>query len=217
MRPGRNPTRRNRNIGTAARGHGQDNKLVIPNSWRDSHVFWEKLEHHRTVTRAVEGREFYILVEETRGDCVHPCTVDDLVHVVQHIPAEDLQGLNLFVLRQPKRKEQILSPVWGRMAYETEFGDHIGPVVILEAIDPSKPVKWPRSLTPGEVTELDRLRQDGHNVRETKRNFILEITVESVRSTQLYRTLLHEIGHWVDYLEKVHGPASASGKGMGLI
>ncbi|KAF0814961.1 hypothetical protein IGB42_00037 [Andreprevotia sp. IGB-42] len=32
MRAGWNPTRRNRHIGTGAQGHGQDNKLVIPQS-----------------------------------------------------------------------------------------------------------------------------------------------------------------------------------------
>ena len=32
MRRGWNPVRRNRNIGTAAPGHGENNRLVIP--WR---------------------------------------------------------------------------------------------------------------------------------------------------------------------------------------
>lgn len=34
MRPGWNPTRRNRNQGTAKRGHGQNNRMVIPCVWR---------------------------------------------------------------------------------------------------------------------------------------------------------------------------------------
>ncbi len=33
------------------------------------------------------------------------------------------------------------------------------------------------------------------------------MTPASVRATQLYRTLLQEIGHWVDFNEKVLAPA----------
>jgi len=34
------------------------------------------------------------------------------------------------------------------------------------------------------------------------------MTPASIRATQLYRTLLHEIGHWVDFSEKVLAPAA---------
>jgi hypothetical protein len=198
----RNPTRRNRNIGTTKRGHGQDNKLVIPNSWWDSHVFWEKLGRHTRVTRTVDGRGFHFLVENTRRDCTHCCTVDDILCVIRHIPADDMAGLNVFVLRQPKRKEQILAPVWGRLIYEAEYGDWVG-AVRLEAQNLAKPIRWSRSLDPETSRELDRLRLDGHRIVSTRREFHIEITLESARANQLYRTLLHEIGHRVDWLDSV--------------
>ena len=50
-RPGWNPSRRNRNIGTAKSGHGQNNRLVIPARWSDDRVFWEKLRDPIAVER----------------------------------------------------------------------------------------------------------------------------------------------------------------------
>jgi len=43
MRPGWNPVRRSRNIGTARQGHGENNRMVIPESWHRSQRFWENL------------------------------------------------------------------------------------------------------------------------------------------------------------------------------
>ncbi len=204
----RKPTRRNRNIGTVKSGHGQDNKLVVPDPRWDSRRFYERLAEHRIITRNVDGREFHFFVETTLRDFVHPCTVDDLMHVLRRVPAADLEGLNVFVLRQPKRKEQILSPVWGRLVYEAEYGEWTGPAVILEAQDHSKPILKSRSLDPETSRELDRLRLDGHRIVSTKREHLIEITLESTRATQLYRTLLHEVGHWVDWLRSVKQPAA---------
>jgi hypothetical protein len=209
MHSGWNPTRRNRNIGTSASGRGRDNRLVIPESWHVRRVFWENLARPRVVTRRVHQRDIAFSVEETRADCVHACTVDDVAHVLGLVPAEDLEGLCHIVLRQPKRKEYILSPVWGRLGYFAKVGRFEGPAIIVEAQDLRRPVRWARSQTPDDARELERLRRDGHTVRETARHYEIESTVESVRATQLYRTLLHEIGHWVDWLESVKRPVAS--------
>jgi hypothetical protein len=158
----------------------------------------------------VGGRPFTILVEPTRADCIHACSVEDLFRVLGALPGPDLEGLGLLVLRQPKRKEQILSSVWGRLSYSLEIGRHQGPAVILEAIPLAQPMIWSRSLDPVGMAEQERLRQDGHTIRATRRGYLIETTAESVRATQLYRTLLHEIGHWNDYLRSVIRPAGAT-------
>ena len=46
---------------------------------------------------------------------------------------------------------------------------------------------------------LDRLRGDGHTIVPKRRYHEITSTIDSIRATQLYRTLLHEIGHHVDY------------------
>src|SRR4051794_38373314 len=98
-RSGWNPTRRNRNIGTEKSGHGQDNRLVIPSNRNDDNVFWGNLASYSTVTRQVRQSPFSILVEATRQNSFHACTVDDLFQMLRIIPAGDLEGLRLLIMR----------------------------------------------------------------------------------------------------------------------
>jgi hypothetical protein len=80
-------------------------------------------------------------------------------------------------------------------------------MILLEAIDEGLRVDWSSSLDPEDQAELDRLRADGHAVDREGPRYTVSVTAPSARNTQLYRTLLHEIGHWFDWLEKVEAPA----------
>jgi predicted SprT family Zn-dependent metalloprotease len=44
---------------------------------------------------------------------------------------------------------------------------------------------------------------DGHSFLESKKTFSALLQIDSVRNTQLYRTLIHEFGHYKQYLELV--------------
>lgn len=210
MRAGWNPTRRNRNIGTSKRGFGQDNRLVVPASHWDDKVYYERIGRHRKLERSIGGVGVTFLVEETRADCLHPCTVDDIFHLWTHLPCEDWKGLALVYLRQPTRKQQILTEVWGRMAYLAEVAGLSGPMLILEALDTARPKKWPLSLDPDAAAELERLREAGHRVETTGRAHVVHSDVEAVRATQLYHTVPHEVGHWVDMTRRVRDPEANS-------
>ena len=207
--PPRNPTRRNRNIGTAKRGHGRNNRLKIPSVGHGRHAFWERISEARQVKRLVSSKELRFFVERTRTDCVYACTVDDIVRFMSYVPVADWQELHAIVLRQPHRKQQTLSAVWGRLDYAMELVDergrelYTGPAIILEAINPNEPIKFGKSLSIDATAEFERLKSDGHHVRVGSKNNTLESTLESCRATQLYRTLPHELGHWVDFLTKV--------------
>ena len=78
MRPGWNPTRRNRHVGTKAHGHGENNRLVIPESWHRNQVYYEKLEDHVRICRRIGERNIVVLVEPPRPGWFYPCTVDDI-------------------------------------------------------------------------------------------------------------------------------------------
>ena len=194
----RNPTRRNRNIGTAKQGHGQRNKLVIPDNHQDK-IYWENLTDYRVVTRVINLHTLHIIVERTRDDACHACTVDDITSFLWHVSPADLAEVGLILLRQPTRKQTTLKSVWGRAVFYAEIGAYTGPAVILEAMTPDQPFRWSKSLTPDEQRELARLREDGHSIAETCHNYIITPSLESIRATQLYRTLPHEIGHQVDF------------------
>lgn len=54
--------------------------------------------------------------------------------MITHIPSEDYGDLRFIILRQPKRKEEIISPVWGRLIYSFEFEHEYAPAIILDAV-----------------------------------------------------------------------------------
>ncbi|HKQ73330.1 MAG TPA: hypothetical protein VJ810_06355, partial [Blastocatellia bacterium] len=160
MKRGWDATRRNRNIGTANQGFGQDNKMVIP--WCGLNRYYENLTEYKVIDRSVHSRSLPFLVERTRADSCHACTIDDIARILQHVPFSDFYGIDFIVLRQPKRKEEIINPVWGRVVYFAEIGAHRGRAIFLEAVNPSVSMRWSKSLTPDGQQELERLKVDGH-------------------------------------------------------
>ncbi|MEG0926404.1 hypothetical protein [Chryseobacterium sp.] len=201
-----NPVRRNRNIGTEKQGYGQNNKLKISSPYGSLKSFHEQLTIYRTESWTINNHEFVFIVEETRKHSIHSCSISDIKKIIEQIPTEDYGELRFIILRQPKRKEEILSPVWGRLIYSYEFEDEYYPAIILDAIDLEKKLLWPKKQTIEDQKEFERLKTDGHIFTETKRNFIAEFKPDLVRNTQLYRTLPHEFGHYVHYLEVVERP-----------
>ena len=215
-RPGHSPIRRNRNIGTAWSGYGKDNALVIPWACDDPRTHYERLPNPVFVPITVHSRAMTVVVEPPLDGFFYPCTVDDIERILGLIAEEHLEDLSMVVLRQPKRKERILSSVWGRMAYMVDIGTYEGPAVILESVASDLILRWRKSLAPDVAAELERLRLDGHEVSTTRRHHVITCSPDAVRHTVLYRTLPHEVGHHKHYLQSVVWPlrsAAAAGKG----
>ncbi|MFP3591011.1 hypothetical protein [Chryseobacterium sp. SIMBA_038] len=203
-----NPTRRNRNIGTENQGFGQNNKLKISIPYGTLLSFYERIEKYQKEIRVINDHEFLFVVEETRENSIHSCSVNDLVKIIQQIPSEDYGNLKFIILRQSKRKEEIISSVWGRLVYSYEFENEYFPAIILDTIDLNKKIIWPRKQSIEDQKEFERLKKDGHIFNENKREFIADLKPNPSRNTQLYRTLLHEFGHYVHYLEVVERPGN---------
>lgn len=199
MRSGWNPVRRNRNIGTNKQGHGLDNSHHIPNVYPEHLFFYEQLQKPIAVERDIHGSIITFLVEPARADCVYACTIDDIAHMLHLLPEDDLFGVKLFLLRQPTRKQEIHRPVWGRLLYYAEVGGYMGHAICLEATNPDIPLKWPVSLSPESKRELDRLASHGHEITRGKRHYEIKCSIDSIRYTQLYHTIPHELGHFVDW------------------
>lgn len=202
-----NPIRRNRNIGTENQGFSQNNKLTISTPYGTLKSYYERLERYHKEIKVINDHEFLFIIEKTREKSIHPCSIKDLEKIIEQIPKEDYGDLKFIILRQPKRKEEILSPVWGRLIYSYEFEEEYYPAIILDAIDLSKKLIWPKKQTIEDQKEFERLKNDGHLFAENKREFIAKLDPKASRNTHLYRTLLHEFGHYVHYLEIVerHG------------
>ena len=213
MKPGYGSARRNRNCGTAKSGHGQDNRFRIPTT--RGGAFWESLGAYTKLSLDVHGRNLLFVIEHTNSDFSYACTVDDVVELLAMVPEEDLEQLQAIVFRQSTRKQKIGAPTWGRLDYwaELKSGQVVvsaGPTIFLEAVKTVESWRLSRSESPQESKERGRLVEDGHEIQSTRRQFVVTSGVEACRNTQLYRTLLHEIGHWVDWLTKVERPSRAA-------
>ena len=207
---GWNPVRRNRNIGTAKSGNSQDNKMDIPARWQGHRIYWDRLNDPVIWRMQVHFQDITLLIEAPREGSFHACTPHDIQMILQLLPSEHLAEINTIVLRQPTKKQELLNPVWGRYVYYADLGQFSGPGVHLEAVPMGKVLKWSKHVSPFEQKELKALRADGHRVKSTSTGFDIETSPVSVRNTQLFRTLPHEVGHAIDYLVHSLEPSVAA-------
>lgn len=201
------PERRNRKIGTKAAGYKKSNKMEIPESWldRDGSIRHHSIRMgpHQITKHELPGGSLTFLYEPPHSGCTYGCSPEEVAHVLAHVPTQDIEGLKIVAFRQPTRKQRILSPVWARIFYHAEFESHDGPAIVIEATDSSRPAHWSRKLSLEDQSELERLREDGFRIEEDRRGYTIHFTESSIRQTVLYRALLHEVGHWVDWLTKI--------------
>lgn len=207
-RTGWNGTRRNRNIGTSKQGHGTDNKLSIPQPSDTLKNFYERFDDVEIQTIKVHKRDIPVIIEKLKEGYFYSCTPTDVEHILNQLPLEDLIDLGLIIFRQSKKKEEIISPVWGRLVYSMEFKGDYYPAIILEAVPITFQFKYPLKQSVEKSQEFDLLRQDGVVFRLGKRNYIAEMNEKIIRNIQLYRTLLHELGHYVQYYNMVERPGT---------
>ena len=141
----------------------------------------------------------WFFVEPRTRDCRYACTVDDVARLLSEVPVDDWAGISAIVFRQPTRKQDLLRPVWGRLVFDMQEPGMTGSAIHLDAQDPSQEIRWSPSLGPDQQKELSALVADGHRVVRSRRWWSILPTLDSTRAGQLYRTLLHEIGHHVDW------------------
>jgi len=162
-------------------------------------VYQERVKPTLVETVEIGSNSLVILYEEPRPGFTYGCSLGDVIHLLSQLPADDFDLIDLIIFRQPTRKQAQQNPVWGRLQYCAAVGNHLGPAVYLEAQRIGAPLRWNRKLSLESQAELARLRADGHAITENKREFVITPSEHSIRNKLLYRTVLHEIGHWVQY------------------
>lgn len=150
-------------------------------------------------SRTIRKRTTWFFVEPPSGDFRYACTVDDVARLLAGVPLDDWAGISAIVFRQPTRKQDLLQPVWGRLVFDAHVPCVTGSAIHLDAQDPRQEIRWSPSLVPDEQKELSALADEGHRVAKSRRWWSIRPTLDSTRTRQLYRTLLHEIGHHVDW------------------
>jgi hypothetical protein len=90
-----------------------------------------------------------------------------------------------------------------------EIGRHRGAALILEAGESKGSLqRFPRKMNVDDEAELERFRANGQTIIEDRRSISVVLDMPAQREVQLFRTVLHEVGHQVDYLEKVQRPSN---------
>ncbi|CAA6827539.1 MAG: Unknown protein, partial [uncultured Sulfurovum sp.] len=200
---GWNPTRRNKNIGIKKQGFSQNNKFVIPDRYENGEwvSFNENLIDPVIVPLNINGYELILIIEPVYESYIYSCTPQDIIKIMNLFPVQHFEetDLKILIMRQPKSKDEIVSPVWGRFSYYQSFGQYAGTAITLEAMKVGLALKWGKKLSVFSMKELEMLRNDGHQVEAFKRYFLIQTTPESIRNTQLFRTIPHEMGHAYDY------------------
>ncbi|MCU0436428.1 MAG: hypothetical protein MUC49_00835 [Raineya sp.] len=191
----RNPIRRNQNIGTSKQGAKKQSIFSLPFDSNNLLDFYEKLSSYQKLEIDLGDKKILFVVEGTKKDFIHACSIEDVVYILKSIDFKYWKTLEMIVLRQPKKKEVFISPVWGRLIYSYSFENQYKKTIVLESVNCFKKLKWSKKLHSQEQKELERLRKDGHFILEQKNYYEIQINIDSARNTQLYRTLLHEIGH----------------------
>ncbi len=209
----RDPTRRNRNIGTAKQGHRRQSENKVPRRWADTIFQWNRDVESQVVERTVHGRCLPIRVERTRPDCFHACTPDDVAQLLNLLPealvsaSELLPRIDGVVLRQATRKEDRSSPAWARLGHLDEIRGELGEVLILDAQVLPLIVEFGKSLGPEAQRWFRERRQVATRHETTRRSHRLHFDLEAVRRMQLYHSIPHEYGHWLDAFTTVYRPA----------
>lgn len=203
--PGRwNPARGNRKAGTRPRRGWRWNRMTIPEPLRLDHygtplLTVERMDGAITSRHLVHGRGFLSLWQAPRIGFGYGCTPGDVAALLNLLPAADVAGLNIVAFRQPTRKESMLAPVWGRLVFHAILPGYEGTCLMIEAAPIGRVRRFGRRISLADADEMRRLRDDGHRFVADQRGWSISGTAKSIRNTVLYRTVPHEVGHWVDF------------------
>jgi hypothetical protein len=207
-----NPTRRNRNIGTAKQGHGANNKQVIP--FVNRKRFFENLDHIEPEFVQKGDQKVTLLTQALRKGYAYPCTHQEIIDLLVQKQI-DFSLIDFIVLRQPTVKEEALSPVWGRAVFDFNYRGRVGSAIVIEAYQTGGKLKWPKKLSFQEQLEFKRLQEDGHTFAGDGRHWTAVLDIDAVRSTVLGWTVLHEVGHlhhFQSFIDTYPGPLGQAKK-----
>ncbi|MCB0994094.1 MAG: hypothetical protein KDB21_03310 [Acidimicrobiales bacterium] len=139
---------------------------MVPEPWDGRRSAFDRFVEPCFVELDIAGETVMFVVERTRADAAHACTVDDVARMLAVVDPSHISLLGLVVLRQPTRTQQRLASVWGRLRYYLEVGRHVGAALILDASEPPSLVRFDRHMGVDAAAELERFQAAGHEVRE---------------------------------------------------
>jgi hypothetical protein len=144
------------------------------------------------------GTEIPLLQEHLLPVFAHALSLQDIEETLARVPVADLEGISWILQLQPTRKELVLRNSWAIYFHDLEIGRKRGEAIVLNARRPDERFFWDSSLRPVDTRELNKLRDEGHRVDKAKNGYWIVSPLQAISATQR-RSLLHEVGHHVDY------------------
>lgn len=186
-----NPVRRNRNIGTANNGFKRQSLF------REAPFQEKDFNNCEKIYKIIHNIKMTFYIDETSKGYIHACSIDDLIDILNQLPPDNIEGIEHIKLNQSTKKEELFGAKWGSLRYYGAPG--FMPLITIEAQPCPLILKIKNSLNPFWQKETDFLKTQCKDWKSNKREHILKFDQKEIRQVQLYRTLPHEIGHWVDY------------------
>ncbi|MEM7221975.1 MAG: hypothetical protein AAF495_03290 [Pseudomonadota bacterium] len=121
-------------IGMAVFGRAWSKRQLVAHPRQAPERYAARLGPHEVIQSQLHGRPLTLLAEPARLGASYGCGPRDARHLLSLLPKPDLLGLDLVVLRQPSRREEIAGPLWARCLYRADFGRHKGSALLLEAV-----------------------------------------------------------------------------------
>lgn len=180
-----NPVRRNKKIGVKKQEHS--NTFVPP-----------KIGSLLRPTQSVVLNNIIYIIEKPDKGYTYSCTPQEVDAVIHKLPTQDIEGIVFVVFHQPTKKQGALMPTWAEYFDPLVRGKRQGAAILISAMG-QVPRKWPLTLQPQDLQELEKLKQEGHIVTKTRDYYLIESPQKAVKQTQLYRSVVHEVGHHVAY------------------
>lgn len=177
----------------------------------------------RPVYRIIHGVRLPFWVQTTRANSAHPCSVDDIAHLLSAWPAQYLTGfggraglsaLAGVVLWQPPEmdgpgKRLTRAPVFARVVYFAELAEldgRTGPVLLVAAQALPLSLTFRRRMDEEQLREVEALAAEAVCLAYGARTRELTLDLDAARRTLLYRAIPTELAHLAEFAEAVALP-----------
>lgn len=146
----------------------------------------------RVEVRAINGRPLLFIIECLRQQYRYLATINEVASILQAIPPDDMEGLELFAFHQPSPGEEA-GCCWSAYSRQFSFEGKPKRAIVLYAIDGREQHITVKQADRAAAEEAECLREDGHRVVLLGNRYIIASSQDAIRMSQLYRGIYHQL------------------------
>lgn len=175
-----NPIRRSKKIGLTQGGRVKAGTPMEKWSRLFSPDTWEILSKQNLP-------KWNVIKENPSRSYYHPCTAEEIHFILKKLPEDFTEDINAIVLKRLTKRDE-------EYGVEARKRWHI---IILNSFPKTNLLEWEKPPT---IDQRKHFQVWSSNWIKKNRKWYLKWTKEQVKRYYLYHLLLHEIGHFNDYI-----------------